>query len=993
MFHTVGTAMMKCCVFLLLLGSLFFCCYGDFPPGSCDGYTNITEPWRNFLYKSSSFPGYPKNDSQLVGKWWRFTGIGGDQAVSTCFSGPVGGAQYPIYVPLDYPTTENQTITGTAYGNVAGCGGYSFSLKVVLCPGRFYIYNPINHPYANLGYVTYHSGCKPDSCGPLAECSPVSSGGCICTSGYQMPEKVLPTPDSYGCVDINECQTTPGICGLYANCTNTVGSFFCTCQTGFTVTTAGSPAGASNPCIDVNECLENICGNGTCTNNIGSYVCICNKGYYFLPGVKPSCQDVDECLNATVCGPETTCTNIPASYTCACKVGFQPTDPTKDPSPINICIDVVECVQYEEICGPNSNCSNIYGSYLCYCLSGYRLTDGAVIASINNPCIDIDECTETPGICGKQTVCTNVPGTFYCSCPEGFFPSTGILWTLGVSYCENLHNVIDGLSPPKGQTKVEAFLGNINGQLKNNSELVIPGATVINSLSASMAVSGIGPHATSAELSSAGDGKTGNAILGITHNLVSIMYQPGQNQSQTTVTCTTVDLSLKMVKTESNSNEENSVLSAKENTMQINMEALARNNNGSAAVAFLTITGMESLLSHEYFHTENLTEMYSDVITAILPSVNNTNLTEPVNFTIQHKKTVSESGMMTCVYWEDTTNEPGGGNTMGWSVKGCWATFTNENYTVCSCSHLSTFALILQIAEPQPDESFLEWLNRMCVIVGLFFFALAILTFLLCSWNPKINNTARLHLCINLALSQLLLLWNSNYVDQKLACKVMAGLLHFLVVASFVWMQLEALQLHLLVRRLSKVQVIQRDGLPRPLLYLVGYGVPFVIVGVSALVYSDGYGATNGQCWLSTNRRFNWALTGPVITILGLNCALFGATLWSLRPTLASMRSDVSQSKDTRLILFKILAQFVILGCTWILGLYQANLFFKVMFIILNSQQGTFLYIVHCLLNKEVREEYIKWLTCSFNKPREGGSVKDAPSVSEDLDKAEENGG
>lgn len=72
----------------------------------------------------------------------------------------------------------------------------------------------------------------------------------------------------------------------------------------------------------------------------------------------------------------------------------------------------------------------------------------------------------------------------------------------------------------------------------------------------------------------------------------------------------------------------------------------------------------------------------------------------------------------------------------------------------------------------------------------------------------------------------------------------MAGLLHFLVVASFVWMSLEALQLYLLVRRLNKVQVIQRDGLPRLLLYLIGYGIPFVIVGVSALVYSDGYGAT-----------------------------------------------------------------------------------------------------------------------------------------------------
>uniref|UniRef100_A0A3Q3N645 Adhesion G protein-coupled receptor E8 n=1 Tax=Mastacembelus armatus TaxID=205130 RepID=A0A3Q3N645_9TELE len=281
-------------------------------------------------------------------------------------------------------------------------------------------------------------------------------------------------------------------------------------------------------------------------------------------------------------------------------------------------------------------------------------------------------------------------------------------------------------------------------------------------------------------------------------------------------------------------------------------------------------------------------------------------------------------------------------NNMHWSVEGCWIAYSDENYTVCSCSHLSTFALIMQIGE----DNFLEWLNRICVIVGLFFFALAILTFLLCSWNPKINNTARLHLCINLALSQLLLLWNDKY----LACKVMAGLLHFLVVASFVWMLLE-------------VQVIRRDGLPKLVLYLVGYGVPFVIVGISALVYSDGYGATESQaCWLSRRRNFNWALTGPVIFVI-LNLIIFCATLWSLKPTLANMKSDVSQ-----LIVFKILAQFVILGCTWILGLYQSNLFFQVLFIFLNSQQGTFLYIVHCLLNKEVREEYIKWLTCSIKK-------------------------
>lgn len=70
-------------------------------------------------------------------------------------------------------------------------------------------------------------------------------------------------------------------------------------------------------------------------------------------------------------------------------------------------------------------------------------------------------------------------------------------------------------------------------------------------------------------------------------------------------------------------------------------------------------------------------------------------------------------------------------------------------------------------SQPAPEDPFLAWLNRICVIIGLFFFGLAILTFLLCSWNPKINNTARLHLCLNLALSHLLLLWNDKYVDHK----------------------------------------------------------------------------------------------------------------------------------------------------------------------------------------------------------------------------------
>lgn len=144
--------------------------------------------------------------------------------------------------------------------------------------------------------------------------------------------------------------------------------------------------------------------------------------------------------------------------------------------------------------------------------------------------------------------------------------------------------------------------------------------------------------------------------------------------------------------------------------------------SGSAAVSFMSLNGMESLLSHQYFKTESNTEMYSDILTAVLLPLKNAILTKPVSFTILHKvkhqlmilcllcftvhptrkqyqiivfvlvfQDVNESGTVTCVYWED--------NAMQWSVNGCWITYSDENYTVCSCSHLSTFALIMQIGE------------------------------------------------------------------------------------------------------------------------------------------------------------------------------------------------------------------------------------------------------------------------------------------------------
>jgi hypothetical protein len=73
------------------------------------------------------------------------------------------------------------------------------------------------------------------------------------------------------CTDINECDDDPEICGMNANCTNTVGSYTCSCSSGYT--------GDGIMCTDINECDDDpeICGmNANCTNTVGSYMCSCS---------------------------------------------------------------------------------------------------------------------------------------------------------------------------------------------------------------------------------------------------------------------------------------------------------------------------------------------------------------------------------------------------------------------------------------------------------------------------------------------------------------------------------------------------------------------------------------------------------------------------------------------------------------------------------------------------------------------------------------------
>lgn len=124
--------------------------------GPCDEYQTISEPWRNLDFKSTSFPGFPKNDSHLVNTWTRFTGIGGDRVVKSCMGNNRGGTSNVLYVPLECPTTGNDTeVVGSAYGKLlVWCKEVQVEVSMACCAGGFYVYKRGAHRANDVAFVT-----------------------------------------------------------------------------------------------------------------------------------------------------------------------------------------------------------------------------------------------------------------------------------------------------------------------------------------------------------------------------------------------------------------------------------------------------------------------------------------------------------------------------------------------------------------------------------------------------------------------------------------------------------------------------------------------------------------------------------------------------------------------------------------------------------------------------------------------------------------------
>ncbi|XP_073898246.1 adhesion G protein-coupled receptor L3 isoform X13 [Castor canadensis] len=428
-------------------------------------------------------------------------------------------------------------------------------------------------------------------------------------------------------------------------------------------------------------------------------------------------------------------------------------------------------------------------------------------------------------------------------------------------------------------------------------------------------------------------------------------------------------------------------------TIQLSANTLKQNGrNGEIRVAFVLYNNLGPYLSTENASMKLGTEamstnhsviVNSPIITAAINKEfsNKVYLADPVVFTVKHIKQSEENFNPNCSFWSYSKRTMTG----YWSTQGCRLLTTNKTHTTCSCNHLTNFAVLMAHVEVKHGDAvhdlLLDVITWVGILLSLVCLLICIFTFCFFRGLQSDRNTIHKNLCISLFVAELLFLIGINRTDQPIACAVFAALLHFFFLAAFTWMFLEGVQLYIML-----VEVFESEHSRRKYFYLVGYGMPALIVAVSAAVDYRSYG-TDKVCWLRLDTYFIWSFIGPATLIIMLNVIFLGIALYKMFHHTAILKPESGCLDNIKSWVIGAIALLCLLGLTWAFGLMYINestVIMAYLFTIFNSLQGMFIFIFHCVLQKKVRKEYGKCLRthCCSGKSTESsiGSGKTSGS-------------
>ncbi|XP_062236008.1 adhesion G-protein coupled receptor G2 [Platichthys flesus] len=434
------------------------------------------------------------------------------------------------------------------------------------------------------------------------------------------------------------------------------------------------------------------------------------------------------------------------------------------------------------------------------------------------------------------------------------------------------------------------------------------------------------------------------------------------------------------------------------NTDNVQLRALSRTRSKRSAPAlgsvFLPSTLTAGLSPEQQqqasrvqftFYTKNAffqdpslenTTVVSTVLGSSVANLSISNLSEDIRFTIQNTNPAPGNFVASCVFWDFTQN----GGDGGWSSDGCFVVNATSEKTICSCNHLTSFAILLDLPREgiidREHAQILTFITYIGCGVSAIFLAVTLLTYL--SFE-KLMRDIPAKILVQLSFSLLFLNlvflldgWLALYPAVGL-CISTAFFLHYFLLTTFTWAGLEALHMYL-----SIVKVFTPYLSKYMLKFsLIGWGVPLIPVIIIIAVDKDNYGivtygkytdgTTDDFCWLRNDIAFYVGVVAYFLAIFAVCLIVFIVVMIQLSRIKRQNPQNQAPNRGLMTDVRSVSGLIILLGLTWGFALFAWGplyLPFVYLFTIFNSLQGFFVFVFHCAIKENVRRQWRTYLCC-----------------------------
>ncbi|XP_030595973.1 adhesion G-protein coupled receptor G2 [Archocentrus centrarchus] len=365
----------------------------------------------------------------------------------------------------------------------------------------------------------------------------------------------------------------------------------------------------------------------------------------------------------------------------------------------------------------------------------------------------------------------------------------------------------------------------------------------------------------------------------------------------------------------------------------------------------------------------------SYIVSASINDSHVINLKDRVVVTFSHHNPKKPRDKVQCMFWDFQKN----GGRGGWNSSGCETESISSHQTSCLCDHLTHFAVLMNVDRTplsKTDEKILTVISFLGCGISSIFLGLTLLTYLI---FEKLRKDYPSKILINLSaalqgLTMLFLLntWLSSFSNYGL-CIATAAVLHYFLLASFMWMGLEAVHMYLAFVKVFNTYI------PSYILKfcVIGWGIPLVIVCLVLAIDKDAYGnlahgenemvlhSIDAFCWLQKDVVFYVTVVAFLGLILLCNISVFIVVLIQIKRMGSNKLS--AKSHSSVLDVKSVASLTVLLGLTWLFGFFSfgpARAVLAYPFTVLNSLQGFFVFLFHCLIKEKVRKQWRIHLCC-----------------------------